>query len=483
MEKIKLFRVESVPCTYACNPASSGAYLTRKPALIPDALPAYHGEPVRIAAGRPVLFWVDVPLSNSDAVVTFQAISRKNTIQGSLKLPIHVIPARLPAQAIRHSEWLHCDCLCNAHNCEMFSDRFWDILKNYLLTASSHCIDTLLTPVITPSLDIEPNCSRLSCQLVTIYRNHGRYNYDFSRLRKWVALAQSCGIRYFEIAPFFTQWGAAYAAQIYEETPLGTHALFGWDTPAYSPEYRDFLADFLPALVKELEALQILSETFFHISDEPTQKNLQNYQRAKEMVAPYLQGCKLIDALSDHVFLEQGLVSIPVVAEDQLTPFLADASHREVWTYCCCAQDRLVPNFFLSMPLTRTRILGPLLYRFELRGFLHWGYNFWNSQFSKAAIDPYRITDSDGGFPSGDAFLVYPGTDDRPVSSIRLKTLRDAWVDYQALCLLESLENREAVLSLIQNTLGDISFTEYPVKEEIYQSFYTALCEAITPLL
>ena len=478
---VALFRVEPVPCTYPCGPAATGAYLTRTPALIPDALIPYSGQPVRHSSAFAQIFWLDITIPHCapSTAITICAHSRKGALQGSITIPLTVAACALPPQSVRHTEWLHCDCLCQAYGCEMFSPRFWQILKNYLTEAAAHGIDTLLTPVITPSLDIEPNCRRMPCQLVAISEHPQGLHFDFSNLEKWVSLAQECGIRYFEIAPFFTQWGAQYAAEIYFQTPDGPVSRFGWDTPAFSDDFRSFLGEFLPALVQELKNLSILQHTYFHISDEPSLENMENYRTARNLIAPYLQDCRIIDALSDHRFWEEGLVSIPVVSEDHLAPFLPDTQEKEIWTYFCCAQDRLVPNVFLSMPTGRGRIIGALLYVEHIRGFLHWGYNFWSSQFSKSPIDPYRVTDADGGFPSGDGFLVYPGADGAVVPSIRLKALRDGFQDHRSLCLLESKVGRQAVLDLIFSTLGHISFTEYPVDPQVFAKFEQALCSAL----
>ena len=60
------------------------------------------------------------------------------------------------------------------------------------------------------------------------------------------------------------------------------------------------------------------------------------------------------------------------------------------------------------------------LYKYKIIGILHWGYNFYNSQFSLEKINPYQVTDAGGAFPSGDAFLVYPGEDRHPEESIRM---------------------------------------------------------------
>lgn len=70
------------------------------------------------------------------------------------------------------------------------------------------------------------------------------------------------------------------------------------------------------------------------------------------------------------------------------------------------------------MPSARNRIMGVLMYLYRIEGFLHWGYNFYNSMFSIEHIDPFFDTHAGFAFPSGDPFLVYPGADGEPWSSI-----------------------------------------------------------------
>ncbi len=469
----KVFAVEQAPCNFPCRPDATGAYLVRTPSLIPDILEPYNAEPVRLNSGIYQVFWVDVHIphgaKSADILVEFR--DRKGQLQGQDTLSLHVVPMALPKQKVRHTEWFYSDCLCQRYGCRMFSEEFFQIAGNYIRCAAEHGVDTLLTPVFTPSLDIEPSCRRMPGQLVTITRAEQGWNYDFTLFRRWVLMAQECGIEYFEIAPFFTQWGAKCAAEIYEQTPQGLKTILGWDTPATSKAYADFLADFLPALIAQLKGLGIKEKTYFHVSDEPSLEQLENYRAAREMIVPYLDGCPVIDALSSHEFYQQNLVSIPVVAEDFLEPFLKEEKTGEIWTYSCCCQDKLVPNFFISMPSIRGRILGVLLYKENLDGFLRWGYNFWNSQFSKKAIDPYRVTDAGLGFPSGDAFLVYPGENGTPVSSIRLKVMRDAFQDYSALEILEQKFGREKVLEWITDQLGELSFTQYPVDNDVFLGF------------
>jgi hypothetical protein len=96
-------------------------------------------------------------------------------------------------------------------------------------------------------------------------------------------------------------------------------------------------------------------------------------------------------------------------------------------------------------------------------GFLHWGYNFWNTQYSLKNINPYQVTDAGCAFPSGDPFIVYPG-EEGPIPSIRLKVLQQALFDLRALKLLESMTSKKYVLKILEAGLDKpLTFDEYPI--------------------
>jgi hypothetical protein len=117
-----------------------------------------------------------------------------------------------------------------------------------------------------------------------------------------------------------------------------------------------------------------------------------------------------VDALSDFDFYSSGIVPLPVVATDAVKPFL-DAEVENLWVYYCVSQNRNVANRFITLPSARNRVLGHQLFAFGVQGFLHWGFNFYNSYLSIRPIDPFRDTCAGGAFPGGDPFIVYPGAD------------------------------------------------------------------------
>ena len=76
------------------------------------------------------------------------------------------------------------------------------------------------------------------------------------------------------------------------------------------------------------------------------------------------------------------------------------------------------------------------------------------------------MTNDSSGFASGDPFVVYPvDSDGNVVCSLRLYVYNEALQDLRALKLLETLTDREYVLSFLEDIYR---FTDYPRNNEYY---------------
>nr|WP_235842499.1 DUF4091 domain-containing protein [Cutibacterium modestum] len=228
---------------------------------------------------------------------------------------------------------------------------------------------------------------------------------------------------------------------------------FGWDTLATDPEYAYFLSSLVPFLKQWFESRIGLDHVVFHVSDEPNEHHLESYRAASDIARPLLEGARTLEALSHPEYIE--LVDEPVVATDAVLDFRRDGI-EPAWVYHCVAQDVGVSNRFIAQESVRTRALGWQLWKFGVKGFLHWGFNFYYGQLSVCPIDPFADTSAGGGCISGDAFIVYPGPDGVVWPSLRHRLVRDAFVDLAAARTAESLLGRSQVLSVIDpdSTLG-----------------------------
>lgn len=473
--------VRCVPVMLATLPGSDDNYLRKSPGLYPDLL---SNNDMSLLSGIWQCFFLEytpnAAIMPGLYPVTMQLCDDGGNVLGTAEAVLRLRKGLLPPQTLLRTQWFHSDCLAEYYHVPVFSEEYWRIVENFMSDAALRGINMILTPVFTPPLDTAIGSERLTVQLVDVERRGNSYHFGFARLRRWIKTALRAGITHFEISHLFTQWGAKHAPKIVDVN--GSH-LFGWETDAGSPEYTAFLRAFLPRLITVLRKAGVLKYTYFHVSDEPKEEMLPDYAAAAAQVKPYIDGCPVIDALSDLALYQSGAISHPIPALNKLLPFV-DAGVPDLWTYYCVGQYLDVPNQFIAMPSSRTRMLGIVLYRYDLKGFLQWGFNFYNSRLSMYPIDPYAITDADGAFPAGDAFVVYPGANGKPEESLRLLTLHAAMQDLRALQWLESLTSREHVLTLITEAAGmAVTNTEYPYDPDFFTHLRNRTDEEIEEFL
>lgn len=370
---------------------------------------------------------------------------------------LHVADAVLPRQRLKVTQWMHYDSISAAYDVPVWSDEHWRITGNYMRNAACHGMNMILTPVLTPPLNIYPGTYRRSVQLVEISRKKGKYSFCFDRLEKFIKLAQSSGISYFEIGHFFSQWGAAYSVA----AEIDGKMEFGWNVRGDSPEYRDFLHHLLTELTAKLRELGISDKCFFHCSDEPGPKHVEQYRNAITFLKEHLPGYRIIDAINGAAIFKACGMDTPVPIITDLHKFRG-VEVPERWTYYCCAPTEKAPNRFIHFPSARNRIFGVLMWKYRIDGFLHWGYNFYNEALSRFFIDPEKDPTSDRFYPPGDAFVVYPGTDGNPVDSIRHEVFYEALQDFRALELLEKLYTGKKVRSMLKQWCGTLTMLDYP---------------------
>ncbi|ALD74705.1 hypothetical protein AN946_03975 [Trueperella pyogenes] len=364
------------------------------------------------------------------------------------RLDVVVGNRRLPKPKLHNIQWFHADSIANYYDVEPWSDAHWRAVRAHMESCARMRVNTILTPVWTPPLDTAPHTYRRNVQLLGIWERDGRYTFDFTRLDTWLGHMRDAGLTGVEVPHLFTQWGAHACPRFWvsrnsDENP---QPRFGWDAIATSPEYRDFLAQLIPALRRHLAAAMGAENVWYHVSDEPEREHLESYRAARAVVSDMLHGAQVIDALGDPEF--QNLVQTPIVATDAV-PRFRECGIAPTWVYYCVAQDRGVANRFLAQLPNRHRALGFQLYQGRAEGFLHWAFNFYNTQYSLRALDPYRDTAAGGGFISGDTFVVYPLPGGQVMESLRHRMLRAAFDDLAVCQLAEELVGREAVLDVI----------------------------------
>lgn len=460
------------PTYFYCN---DDDYITKEPGFMPDLLvPLADQKDWLVVAEGAECIWLEIKLPHGFAAGNYDVEVKIcgcggdgdcEKVEISKLLTVEVIAAEVPKQKTIFTQWFHTDCIASAHNTEIYSEEHWALIDKYMALASELGINMLLTPVITPPLDTEIGTMRPNVQLAAIEKNGDKYSFDFSKLKRWISLCKKNNIEYYEISHFFSQWGLKCAPNITVKKDGEEKLLFGWHIAANDPSYKAFLEQFIPSLMEFLKEEGIVDKCKFHISDEPSFEHLENYRYAYEIVKPLIGDCEIMDALSNINFYDQGLLSVPVTSTNEIEPFLERKIENQ-WAYYCCGQINKVGNRFLAMPSYRNRILGLQMYKYGIKGFLQWGYNFYYGRISRYEINPYVSTSGDKAFPSGDAFSVYPGKN-RPLPSLRAIVFKEALQDIELCRLLESYIGKDAVVEIIDSFAETpITFSEYPRNDE-----------------
>ncbi len=478
---LSIREVRHVPCDMPTQ-VDDDYILRSEPGIYPDPLCDLNG-PLALARNRWQAVWItlrvpeDFKPGSYDINLFFNYYEHPGTpwkrdfvINEKATVKINIHPAVLPKQKLICTNWFYADCLSEFYHEEPWTERFWQILENYFRDFTAHGRNMLLTPLWSVPLDTAIGHERPTCQLLDIEFDGKNYKFDFGKLKRWIDLGKKCGVEYFEMSHFFTQWGAKAAPKIMVRENGELIRKFGWDTAADSAEYSQFLTELLPPLLDFLRKEGLAGKCYFHVSDEPAEKMIEDYKRSAEPIHKNLNDDEfpVIDALSSVKYFHEGLIKRPVPWTLHLEDFQKEnIEHR--WCYFAHAPN-CSPVRSYGAPICRYRVLGILLYLYEIEGFLHWGHNFWFSQYClRTNLNPWTETTADHAFTGGHSFNVYPLPDGKPADALHYEVFMSAMQDMRLLQLLESKIGREKTVALICEGLSyQPTMTHYP-HEAIWQ--------------
>ena len=463
-DKVSFRTVESVPnyLPFQQTPKRAAeldpGYVRTTAGLYPDLLlPIQHGDWFSAIKCQHRTLWVDVKndgIPAGEHKLKIMLCDMEGSKVTENEITVKVINAELPEQETRVTQWFYADCVADYYDLEIWSDKHFEYCRRVIETAVKNGINMIYVPLFTPALDTAVGHERTTAQLVGVKVEKGEYSFDLSLLDRYIDMLLSCGVKYFEMCHLFTQWGAYHAAKVMATVDGEYKRIFGWDTDAAGEEYVTFLKKMLTEVTSYLEKKGLKDRTYFHISDEPNSGHLEQYKKNKENLKSVLDGWKLLDALSHVEFYKEGVVEIPVPISESIESFMAE-DIKERWIYYCCYPTVGYSNRFMGMHSARTRFMGMQMYKYGIEGFLHWGLNFYNNQFSHDHIDPFLNGNAGYWAGGGDAVSIYPGRHGTPLESLRLIAFRQGLEDIRALKLCESLYSKEEVVNRLEELFGE----------------------------
>jgi hypothetical protein len=233
----------------------------------------------------------------------------------------------------------------------------------------------------------------------------------------------------------------------------------------YPPEAKKQILALLDAYVPKLKKEGLLDLAYIYGFDEipPNQfaavKDIfgeikRRYPTVPLMTTAYDQSHGRDTGLDPYVD-----IWVPLTPKfGETTPAIEAARKRgrQVWWYICCQPHHPFANWFVEYSAAEHRLLmGFMAQKFGTQGFLYYSMNLWQTNRTVKTPDgktvvqqnaPFTetvncgpLTNSDGKSWSdynGDGLIFYPGPDG-PVTTIRMKCIRDGLDDYEYSWLLK----------------------------------------------
>ena len=407
-------------------------------------------------------FWVSVDtkgeVPNGKYFVGFKFFDENDALLSEVQFEIEILEESLAEEAPYIMNWLHFDSICNTHRVKYLSNQFYKIFNEYLKNAVAHGMNVLFTPALSVAVDSDIGVYRKDVQLLDITETEREYEFDFTKLERFIDNARALGIEKFCFSHIASQWGAKCAIRVRVNKNGKNIYKFGWNVPSDDEEYTKFLSQYLQSLDKYLDEKGLKEQVYLNISDETSMENSSNYERLSKLIRENSKGIKILDTTGESYYIDNELMDVPVISSNKYSEI---SPKKDCWVYYCCAQrSDYLSNRFINMPSQRNRVLGFQLYLNNVKGFLHWGYNFYAGYLSRQSLNPYFVNDGMGLFEAGDCFMVYP-TEKGCVDSLRNAVFYDAIQDYRALKTLEKYIGRSKVIELLASE-GLKGFTEYP---------------------
>jgi hypothetical protein len=166
-----------------------------------------------------------------------------------------------------------------------------------------------------------------------------------------------------------------------------------------------------------------------------------SWREVSDFVHRHAPELRRIDAIESPHCLNRLEIWVPTL--DHLSTWWdmyeeAQRQGYEMWFYTVgIFQGGSLPNKTVDVPLIDSRLMHWLNYRYDLKGYLHWGFNAWTD-------DPVNAP----GQHRGDGWHVYPKASGL-LNSLRWEQMRNGLQDYECLWLLQDK------ISRIRATLSD----------------------------
>ena len=411
--------------------------------LEPLAKPAVDGaretEALRFRMDKP-------PRAAGTFDIRFRLRQGGETRDVALKVNAHAV--KLPPvgkDSFKYTNWMSFKNMARSHGLEEWSEEHWAMIGKYVrLAVRGRQNMGIMSAVFDPSPD-------------------GGATLNRERFSRILEIFDREGIWYLEgghLAGFNGSWGAPTFKAAY--TTNITTTVKG----AYE------LSKLARAYMKEIDERGLKDRWYQHVADEPGGKNVSEYRITAGIVRRYMPGIRTVDAVEEPSFAGALDVWCPIVDSFEKYHAFYDSFRTNfgdrVWCYTCCIPGGKWMNRTMDGELLRPVLIPWVSVMWDVEGFLHWGYNFWQADqdpFKEPYPKKWGGANNGNSLPPGDTHIVYPGKDG-PWPSVRLEATRAGMEDADLLLKLRKYDKEAADATVRRIARG---FKDYTPSCKLYR--------------
>jgi hypothetical protein len=408
--------VGSIPLSKNTPNQPLSAVVRPAPAKFPDYLMSDKQINVREKTFQPVWLTIKIP-ENAEAGNYLGKITVKS-VQGDQSLPVYltVYPLNLPSDRhLKVIEWYSTSKFKALHGIkDEYSEEWFSMLKTYAENMVAHRQNMFQVPMDVIDIrksktnELEFNFDRFD-QIAQVFWNTGKMDYlETGELTRFNEKAWS-------------------GTEILLSDFIVKNSETGENITLPGKDVIPFL---LPAFESHLRLKGWLHKTHFGIKDEPSVHNALAWREVSAYIHKYAPELARMDAIETTYVLDEIDIAIPKL--DALASWYNSyrdwqQKGHELWFYTVgIYQGSLFPNKTIDMPIIDSRIMHWLNYKYEVNGYLHWGWNQWTD-------NPYLDPD----IHIGDGWHVYP-VKNGVLNSLRWEQMRNGIQDYEYFWMLEN---------------------------------------------
>ena len=213
----------------------------------------------------------------------------------------------------------------------------------------------------------------------------------------------------------------------------------------YTQEFIKEFTERIRAYSDHLRRKGWADKAYVYVYDEAPRSAWPEVKKIDKTIKSVCPGVRLIQCLNEPEGVKE-LAGFADVFDVYVTQYhrtgvaALQKKGTEVWlAICCCPADH--PNFFIEYPLIDVRATFWICWKYRVNGFEYWSPNSWGINCRRPGDKWPKVPWVANAFGryNGDGYLVYPGENGRPYSSLRFEAFRDGLEDYEYLWTLNDL--------------------------------------------